>query len=273
MGQKSNPNSFIIKKKTVTFGASSYAGEYSKLFKEQVSVTSNFVFLFEKNRCFVKNCFFIQNNEKAFTTLFISFLVWKKRKTIKTAVLKDTKKIFDRQFTNNLFLVLSKFGHISSKRLILQNLNKVVSHYQKNDFLYEHTEITKKLQLYKTEPYFHSGVMLFCLMNTTKDTSLLFSKFIAKFFKVFHRTRKINKFLRFLTEFIENTGSEKLKNTRIKGLKVSIKGRFSGAPRSKIRVFERGQIPLQTFKHEISYALTHSHTSYGVFGIKVWIFE
>lgn len=273
MGQKSNPNSFIKKKKTVTFGGSSYSGEYSNLLKEHTSISSNLVFLFERNRCFVKNCFFIQNNEKAFITLFVSFLVWKKR-TRKASSLKKSKVVKGKfAFTNSLFSTISKFGHISSKRLILQNLNKVASNNQKKIFLKGHTDITKKLQLYRNEPYFHSGLMLFCLMNTTKNTSLLFAKFIAKFFKVFHRTRKINKFLRFLTEFIESIDSDKSKNTRIKGLKVSIKGRFSGAPRSKVRVFERGQIPLQTFKHEISFALTHTHTSYGVFGIKVWVFE
>lgn len=271
MGQKSNPNSFIKKKKTVTFGGSSYSGEYSNLLKEHISITSNLVFLFEKNRCFVKNCFFIQNNEKEFTTLFISFLVWKKRKVNSKASIKNQTGQY--VFTNSLFSAISKFGHISSKRLILQNLNKVAFNNQKTFFLKEHTDITKKLQLYRNEPYYHSGLMLFCLMNTTKNTSLLFSKFIAKFFKVFHRTRKINKFLRFLVEFIESISSNKLKNTRIKGLKVSIKGRFSGAPRSKIRIFERGQIPLQTFKHEINYALSHTHTSYGVFGVKVWVFE
>lgn len=272
MGQKSNPNSFIKNKKTVTFGGSSYAGEYSSLLKEQIFITSSFVSLFEKNRCFVKNCFFIQSNEKSFTTLFISFLIWKKQKINKNLSLKKVKGRYS-VFTNSLFSVLTKFGHNSSKRLILQNLNKVALKNQKNSFSKEHSEITKKLSLYRNEPYFHSGLMLFCLMNTTKNTSLLFAKFIAKFFKVFHRTRKINKFLRFLLDFINSIDSNKSKNTRVKGLKVSIKGRFNGAPRSKVRVFERGQIPLQTFKHEICYALVHTHTSYGVFGIKVWVFE
>lgn len=276
MGQKSNPNSFVIKKKkTVIFGGTSYKGEYAALLKDHNSISSNLVFLFEKNKCFVKNCFLIRNNEKAFTTIFISFLVWKKRKTIKknfkrnlTVTSKDSQVL-----TQSLFSALDKIGHTSSKRLIIQNLNKVSSNHQKKKFLKGHTEITKKLQNYRTEPYFNSGLALFCLMNTTKNNSLLFAKFIAKFFKIFHRTRKINKFLRFLLEFVDNISSEKSKNTRIKGLKISIKGRFSGAPRSKVRVFEKGQIPLQTFKHDINYALTHCHTSYGVFGIKVWIFE
>lgn len=277
MGQKSNPNSFALKKKkTVIFGGSSYKGEYAALLRDHNSISSNLVFLFEKNKCFVKSCYLIRNNEKTFTTIFISFLVWKKRKTNKKAFFKKTSNntpLDSKVLTQNLFSALDKFGHTSSKRLILQNLNKVSANHQKKLFFKGHTEITKKLQIYRNEPYYHSGLMLFCLMNTTKNNSLLFAKFIAKFFKIFHRTRKINKFLRFLLELVDNISSEKSKNTRIKGLKIRIKGRFSGAPRSKVRVFEKGQIPLQTFKHDINYALTHCHTSYGVFGVKVWIFE
>jgi hypothetical protein len=178
-------------------------------------------------------------------------------------------KLNNKNLTNFIFLALSSFGYNSSKRLVIQNLNKTAVNYQKNSFLKEHNEITKKLYAFKNEPYFNSGLMLFCLMNTTKNTNLLFSKFIAKFFKIFHRTRKINKFLRFLLEFVENIFISKSKNIKIKGLKIKIKGRFSGAPRSKVRVFEKGQIPLQTIQHKVTYGLTHVHTSYGVFGVKV----
>jgi hypothetical protein len=179
------------------------------------------------------------------------------------------KKPISQQF----FKALTAFGYNASKRLIIQNLNKVAVNHQKKVFLKEHTEISKKLQNFRNEPYFTSGLMLFCLINTTKNTTLLFAKFIAKFFKVFHRTRKINKFLRFLFEFIDNIFLSKSKHMKVKGLKVRIKGRFSGAPRSKVRVFEKGQIPLQTIQYKVTYELIHIHTSYGVFGVKVWLFE
>ena len=74
MAQKANPNSFI-KKKKIVFGGVGYTTEYASHLKVSRAVLSNLVFLFEKNRCFVKSCFFIQNNDRAFTTVFISFLV------------------------------------------------------------------------------------------------------------------------------------------------------------------------------------------------------
>jgi hypothetical protein len=101
----------------------------------------------------------------------------------------------------------------------------------------------------------------------------LLSKYIAKYFKLLHRTRKINKFLLFLTRFVELTGSVSFNNLKVKGLKIQIKGRFNGAPRSKKRVFEKGRVPLQTVSSKINYSLTHINTSYGVFSVKVWIYE
>jgi hypothetical protein len=115
--------------------------------------------------------------------------------------------------------------------------------------------------------------MLICLLNTTKKTSFLISKFIAYFFRMFHRTKKINKFLLFITKFVESVHYLSLKNNYLKGLKVQIKGRFRGVPRSKIRVFSKGSIPLQTITKNINYSLTHVQTSYGIFSVKVWVFE
>ena len=273
MGQKSNPNSFQLKsKKTVFFGSSFYKGDYATLLQDQNSISTNLTFLFEKNKCFIKDIIFTSNNEKSFITIFISFLIWKSRKTSKTLTSKSINKS-NNTFIQNLFSSLDKFGYNSSKRFIFQNLNKVILRDQNKSFSKGHIAITKKLQIFRNEPYFQTGLMLFCLMNNKKNTSFLFSKFIAKFFKAFHRTRKINKFLRFLTLFVKNISLKELKKNNIKGLKIQIKGRFSGSSRSKVRIFEKGQIPLQTIKYNVVYSLAHVHTSYGVFGIKVWVFE
>jgi len=76
-----------------------------------------------------------------------------------------------------------------------------------------------------------------------------------------------------LSRFVENTDCTKFKDSRIKGLKIQIKGRFNGVPRTQTRLFEKGCIPLQTISSKINYSLTHINTSYGIFSVKVWIFE
>jgi len=133
--------------------------------------------------------------------------------------------------------------------------------------------IRKALNIFKFEIYFEPAIFLFCLMNIIGNSSILFSKFISRFFRILHRTKKINKFLLFLTKFVNNTDNLRFKKSQIKGLKIQIKGRFNGVPRSKIRVFEKGSIPLQTISTKINYSLTHINTTYGVFGVKVWVFE
>ena len=93
MGQKSNPNSFhSLKKTAVTFGGNHQNIEYSTLLKEYLAVSSNLVTFFEKNNCIVKDCFFTQQNEKSFITLFINFLVLKKRTTRQKRFLSIEKK-------------------------------------------------------------------------------------------------------------------------------------------------------------------------------------
>jgi hypothetical protein len=274
MAQKSNPNSFNKPQKSnVFFGSSFHLSEYSSLLKEYFTISTNLVTFFEKNNCLVKDCFFSLNNEKSFVTLFISFLVLKRSQRTKQNSVVETVELNDiSSVAQKFFRILSKFGYISSKRLVLQNLNKVALKYQKTFFSNEHFQIKKELSFFSKEIYYESGIFLFCLMNTTKNTSALISKFIARFFKIFHRTKKLNKFLLFLSKFVYLVDSIGFKG-QVKGLKIQISGRFKGVPRTKTRIFEKGRIPLQTISNNINYSLTHVHTSYGVFGIKVWIFE
>ncbi len=267
MGQKANPNSFqnFFEKKNNNTLSSNYTSiEYSKFLQQKFSISLNIITLFEKNNCIVKDCFIIFNNEKNFLTIFISFFVLKRKKKIK---IYSIKKSAIALLIKKIFVILATFGFISSKRLVLQNLNKIASKFQKTNFFKEIVSIKKDLIFYQKEIYFNSGLLLYCLMNATKNNSLLFTKFIAKFFKIFYRSKKINKFLQFLSIFVANT------NQKIKGLKIQIKGRFQNVPRTQKKIFEKGQIPLQTISAKINYALKHIHTSFGVFGIKVWIFE
>jgi hypothetical protein len=274
MGQKVNPNSFQLPQKNNTNNYSSqHPIEYSNLLKEQKIVSTNLLAFFEKNNCIVKDCFFILNNEKAFLTIFISFLVLKKRKK-KNGIINTPKMKLDvSSMVQKFFKVLAQFGYISSKRLVLQNLNKIAAKYQKNNFLQEQSIIREELAIFNREIFFESGIFLFCLMNVTKNTSYLFGKFISKFFKILHRTKKIDKFFLFLTKIIELTDQTNFSGSLIKGLKIQIKGRFNGVPRSQIHLFERGSIPLQTVSTKISYSLTHINTSYGIFGLKIWLYE
>jgi len=275
MGQKSNPNSIQVSNKNPNiFPSNCTTLGYSVLLKEQLKVSTNLISFFEKRNCIVKDCFFILNNEKSFVTIFINFLVLKKRvskfKSISPKIYNDSQVSFTAQ---KFLKVLTQFGYCASKRLVFQNLNKIALDYQRTIFFNENLRIRKALSIFKSEIYFEPAIFLFCLLNVSKNSSILFSKFISRFFRILHKTKKINKFLLFLTKFVNNTDNLRFNSSQIKGLKIQIKGRFNGVPRSKTRVFEKGSIPLQTISTNINYSLTHVNTSYGVFGVKVWVFE
>ena len=55
------------------------------------------------------------------------------------------------------------------------------------------------------------------------------------------------------------------------GIRINVAGRLGGSEIARSEKFMQGSVPLHTLRADIDYALTESHTTYGVIGIKVWI--
>lgn len=58
-----------------------------------------------------------------------------------------------------------------------------------------------------------------------------------------------------------------------KGIKVSVSGRLGGAEMARTEWYLEGRVPLHTLRAKIDYGFAEAHTTYGVIGIKVWIFK
>jgi len=58
-----------------------------------------------------------------------------------------------------------------------------------------------------------------------------------------------------------------------KGIKVMCSGRLGGAEIARTETFRQGKIPLSTLRADIDYGFAESLTTYGLIGIKVWIFK
>jgi small subunit ribosomal protein S3 len=58
-----------------------------------------------------------------------------------------------------------------------------------------------------------------------------------------------------------------------KGIKVNLAGRLGGAEIARTEWYREGRVPLHTFRADIDYATARANTTYGVIGIKVWIFK
>ena len=58
-----------------------------------------------------------------------------------------------------------------------------------------------------------------------------------------------------------------------KGVRIAVAGRLGGAEMSRREGERRGQVPLQTLRADVDFGLAEAHTTYGVIGVKVWIYK
>ncbi len=58
-----------------------------------------------------------------------------------------------------------------------------------------------------------------------------------------------------------------------KGVRISIAGRLGGAEIARSEKFSQGTVPLSTLRADVDYAQVDAHTTYGVIGVKVWIYK
>lgn len=62
-------------------------------------------------------------------------------------------------------------------------------------------------------------------------------------------------------------------NKQVQGVKIEICGRLGGAEMSRREWLSRGKIPLHTLRANIDFALAEARTTYGVIGVKTWIYK
>jgi small subunit ribosomal protein S3 len=58
-----------------------------------------------------------------------------------------------------------------------------------------------------------------------------------------------------------------------KGIKISVSGRLGGAEMARTEWYLEGRVPLHTIRAKIDYGFAEAQTTYGIIGIKVWIFK
>ena len=57
------------------------------------------------------------------------------------------------------------------------------------------------------------------------------------------------------------------------GIKTMVSGRLDGAEIARSEHYSEGSIPLQTLRANIDYGFAEAHTTYGIIGVKVWIYK
>lgn len=66
---------------------------------------------------------------------------------------------------------------------------------------------------------------------------------------------------------------QKAQRANVQGIKVQVSGRLNGAEIARSEWVREGRVPLQTLRANIDYATKEAHTTYGILGIKVWVFN
>jgi len=70
-----------------------------------------------------------------------------------------------------------------------------------------------------------------------------------------------------------NTAMQRTMQVGAKGIKVVISGRLAGADIARTEKYHQGRVPLHTVRADIDYEISEAKTTYGVIGIKVWIYK
>lgn len=72
---------------------------------------------------------------------------------------------------------------------------------------------------------------------------------------------------------LKTTIEKVMANRDVKGARIAVSGRLGGAEMARREQVKKGGIPLQTLRADISFAREEANMTYGVIGIKVWIYR
>jgi small subunit ribosomal protein S3 len=127
-----------------------------------------------------------------------------------------------------------------------------------------------KLKKYQRNEFFKEGINLMFSAVNEKNSANLLSKFISFSLK---KLKRHNFFLRFIKTALTMFMSYKTISSKIKGIKINVKGRLNRVPRAKSKMITIGNVPLLTIDSNIDYSETTSYTTNGSIGVKVWVCE
>jgi len=57
------------------------------------------------------------------------------------------------------------------------------------------------------------------------------------------------------------------------GIRINVAGRLNGAEIARTEWYREGRVPLHTLRADIDYGTAEANTTYGIIGVKVWIFK
>jgi ribosomal protein S3 len=188
-------------------------------------------------------------------------------------VVSDNKHQKDIASTSNIKFegVFSEISKVLN--LFMGNQLNIISHFyclNKNTHFLK--SIQKKtfvsLQRFINTPFFKDGIELLFHVVYNKTSAHLLARFIAVQLKKIKRHK-------FFLSFLKKTLSILLDSnlSKVKGIKLIVKGRLNGVPRARHKIITIGDVPVQSISAKLDFSQTTAHNSNGSYGIKVWVVE
>ena len=172
------------------------------------------------------------------------------------------------QMKSKITKTLLSFSNVLEVTLHLNNIQtKILYNLYRNKHI-NFSPALQELKIYSHEIFFNEMIEILIVVFSTRDTAKLLVNFIAFQFQIMKRHNTLLTFLKRAVLLLNN-----IKYFQIHGIKISISGKFNGAPRAKRKSIQTGKLPLQNFKSKMDYHDMHAFTPYGTFGVKVWICE
>jgi len=127
--------------------------------------------------------------------------------------------------------------------------------------LFESEEFDRKFKsiINSTMPY---GINLYSVSEPDADASILGDYIVDMLTKRVSFKRAVRKAIEIAKQ-----------SDFVRGIKIQISGRLNGAEIARSEWIKDGRMPLQTLRAEISYVSKIAKTTYGILGVKVWIFK
>ena len=72
---------------------------------------------------------------------------------------------------------------------------------------------------------------------------------------------------------LKQTLEKAMQNKEVKGAKIRVSGRLDGSEMSRTEWLSKGQMPLHTLRAHIDFAMANAYCTYGVIGVKVWLYK
>jgi len=255
MGQKVNPRIFRLSfRDDSSYMEKSY--EESTLLIYQDLKIKDFI-----SRLFILKGLLVHTCKTRYTTksVFLAVSYYKMSSTSSRLVEKDVINI-----SNTIHLFLNSKNCFDSLilSLKLKQLNKDVYNLDSYKF-----EISKSLyRRHSKDSLFNELFDILFVSFLIRNSSSFLVSFLVLKLKSIKTQNKIIFYLKLiLSEFFLTNSS------RVKGFKLSVKGRFNKSARSRKKEISFGSIPLQTLSSDIDYFQSCSYTSVGTFGVKLWI--